>query len=60
MYLKKVEYEVDDLQIMIEELEEVSLDENDSEKKVMVGTLLTKKKKNEIIRFLRENKYVFA
>lgn len=44
----------------IEELEEISLDANDPEKKVLVDTQLTKMEKEELIRFLKENKDVFA
>ena len=44
----------------IEELEEVSLDEDDPNKKVLIGTLLTEKEKNDLITFLRKNKDVFA
>ena len=50
-YLKKVENEVDEPETTIKELREVSLDENDPEKKMLVGTLLTKEDKNEMIRF---------
>ena len=45
-YLKKVEDEVDEPKTTIEELEEVSLDESDHDKKVLVGTLLTEKEKD--------------
>ena len=45
-YLKKVEDEVDEPKMTIEELEEVSLDESDPDKKVLVGTLLTEKEKD--------------
>ena len=44
----------------IEELEEVSLDEDDPDKKVLIGTLLTKKDKDEMMTFLRKNKDIFA
>lgn len=59
-YLKKVEEETDEPQTTIEDLEEVSIDMNDPEKKVLVGTQLTKEEKNELISFLRENKDFFA
>ena len=59
-YLKKVEYEVDEPETTIEELEEVYLDEGDPDKKVLVGTLLTKKEKEELMTFLQENKDIFA
>ena len=42
-YLKKFKDEVDEPKTMIEELEEVSLDEGNPNKKVLVGTLLKKK-----------------
>ena len=58
--LKKVEYEVDEPEMMIEELEEVSLDENDPNKKVLVGTLLAKEENDELMLFLRRNKDIFA
>lgn len=48
-YLKKIEEEVDVSETTIEELEEVSLDKNDPDKKVMVSTLLTKEEKKEIV-----------
>ena len=41
-YLRKVEEEVDVPESIIEELVEVNLDPNDPEKKVPVGTLLSK------------------
>ena len=44
-YLKMVEDEVDEPETMIKELEEVSLNENDPDKKVLVGTLLLKKRR---------------
>ena len=59
-YLKKIEDEVDELETTIDELEEVSLDVNDPEKKVMLGTLLMKEEKNEMILFLRKNKDVLT
>ena len=59
-YLKKVEDEVDEPEVTIEELEEVSLDKGSPNKKVLVGTLLTKKEKDELMNFLRKNKDVFA
>ena len=59
-YVKKVEDEVDEPETTIEELEDVSLDEGDSEKKVMVGTLLTKEEKDELMLFLHRNKDIFA
>ena len=40
----------------IEVLEEISLDDNDPYKKVLVDTLLTKEEESEMICFLRENK----
>ena len=58
--MRKVEDEVDELEITIEELEEVSLDESDPDKKVLVGTLLSKKEKDELILFLRRNKDIFS
>ena len=51
-YLKKVEDEVDEPETTIEELEEIFLDEGDPEKKVLVGTLLSKKLKDELMTFL--------
>lgn len=59
-YLKNVKEEVDEPQTTIEELEEVSLDMSNPEKKVLVGTQLTKEDKDELISFLKENKDVFA
>ena len=44
----------------IEELDEISLDEDDPDKKVLIGTLLTKKEKDDIMTFLCKNKDVFA
>ena len=44
-YLKKVEDEVDSLETTIEELEVVSLDKDDPDKKVLIGTLLRKRRK---------------
>ena len=43
-YLKKVEDEMDEPETTIEELEEVYLDKDDPDKKVLVGTLLSKKR----------------
>ena len=43
-YLKKVEDEVDEPETTIEELEEVSLDGSDPDKKVLVGTLCKPRK----------------
>ena len=57
-YLKKVKDEVDEPKTTIEELEEVSLDEDDPDKKVR--TLLIEKEKDELMTFLQENKDVFA
>ena len=51
---------MDELKTKIEELEEVYLDEDDLDKKVLVGTLLSKEKKDELVAFLRKNKDVFA
>ena len=51
-YLKRVEDEFDEPETTIEELEEVCLDENDPNKKMLVGTLLTKKEKDELMQFL--------
>ena len=59
-YLKKVEDEVDEPETTIEKLEEISLDKNDPDKKVLVATLLTKEEKDELIMFLHKNKDVFA
>ena len=47
-YLKKVEDEVDEPETTIEELEEISLDEYDLEKKVLVSTLLSIKENDEV------------
>ena len=57
---KKLEDEVDEPETTIEELVEVSLDENDPNKKVLVGTLLAKKEKDELMLFLQKNKEIFA
>ena len=51
-YLKKVEDEVDEPKMTIEELEEVSLDERDPYKKVLVCTILIEKEKDELMTFL--------
>ena len=59
-YLKKVEDEIDEPETTIEKLEEVILDKDDPNKKVLVGTLLSKKEKEELVAFLHENKHVFA
>ena len=59
-YLKRVEDEVDEPETTTEELEEVSLNEGDPDKKVMVGTLLTKEEKDELMLFLCRNKDIFA
>ena len=59
-YLKKVEDEVDEPETTIIELQEISLDESDPNKKVLVGTLLTKKEKDELMMFLQKNKDIFA
>ena len=47
-YLKKIEDEVDEPKTTIEDLEEVYLDENDPDKKVLVSTLLTEEEKKEL------------
>ena len=44
-YLKKVEDEIDEPKRTIEELVEIPLDENDPEKRVLVGALLKKEEK---------------
>ena len=59
-YLKKVEDEVDEPKTTIEEQEEVSLDKDDPDKKVLVGTLLSKSEKEELVVFLCKKKDVFA
>ena len=59
-YLKKVEDEVDEPKMMIKELEEISLDESDPDKKMLVGTLLTKEEKDELMMSLCKNKDIFA
>ena len=59
-YLKKVEDEVDEPETIIEKLEEISLDEGDPEKEVLVGTLLSKKERDEFMTFLRDNRNIFA
>ena len=51
---------MDEPETIIKELKEVSLDDNDPKKKVLVGTLLSKEKKDELVAFLRKNKDVFA
>ena len=50
--LKKIEDEVDEPEATIEELEEVSLDENDPDKEVLLDTLLTEEENKEIMHFL--------
>ena len=55
-YLKKVEEKVDELETTIEALEEISLDEGDPKKKVLVGT----QEKDELMMFFRENRDIFA
>ena len=59
-YLKKVEDKVDESEMTIEELEEIFVDEGDPDKKVLVGTLLTKEEKDELMMFLRKNKDIFV
>ena len=46
-----MEDEVDEPEMTIEELEVVSLDESDPNKKVLVGTLLIEKEKDELMTF---------
>ena len=59
-YLKMVEDEVDEPETTIEELEEVSLDECNPEKKLLVSTLLTKEENDQLMVFLCKNKDIFA
>ena len=59
-YLKRVEDEVDEPETTIEELEEVSLEENDLDKEMLVGTLLTREGKEKLMLFLRRNKDIFT
>ena len=54
-YLKKVEDKVDTLENIKEELVKVNLDPNDLEKKVLVGTLQSKKEREELVEFLKKN-----
>ena len=58
--MKKEEDEVDELETTIEEFVEVSLDEDDPERKVLVGALLKDEEKEELTSFLRINKDIFA
>ena len=55
-----MEDEVDELETTIEELVEVSIYEGDLERKVLVGTLLEKEEREELVNFLQMNKDVFA
>ena len=48
-----MEDEVDNPETTIEELVEVSLDENNSKKKVKVGALLTKEELTEFLRKIK-------
>ena len=59
-YLKKLMDEVDEPETTIEELVEISLDENDPEKKVLASTMLKKEEKEELANLLHKNKDVFA
>ena len=59
-YLKKVEDEKDVLESTIEELTEINLDLEDSEKKVLVGTQLTKEEKEKMTECLKRNSDIFA
>ena len=51
---------VNTIESTIEELIEVNLDPNDPKKKVLVGALLIKKKREELVEFLKKSKYIFS
>ena len=55
-----MEDKVEEPETMIEELEEVYLDEGDPNKKLLVGTLLTKEENDELMLFLHRNKDIFT
>ena len=58
--MKKVKEETDILESTIEEFLEINLDPNDPEKKVMVGTLLSKEERERLSECLKKNNDVFS